>query len=271
MSAFDRHISRRAALGLGLGTAASLANRAFASADNGSITINCPYLCQGGTGANEGVNCGPTSVAMAVNYSGASHPSVANVRATLGIDGPTDVDQWAWLLDVYGVPWYSVWSLADFMASLRKGHPIVIGTWMGAISRAGDYEVAYAQKSAWQGRYDHFSEGHAMVITGTADGEASFLVHDPNVFPGDATGYYDDGTPKGQYRRYSTAEIWYNVATYGNSLGFAIVPLAQSLQQAQRIVRIKPETDGVFPGPGGGESPRRSTHDLNPESNHTNP
>jgi hypothetical protein len=263
----SRTLSRRSILALAGATAGSLALGRNVSADASSITINCPYLCQGGTGANEAVNCGPTTVAMAVNYSGAAYPSVGNVRATLGMDGPTDLDQWSWLLDVYGVPWYPVWSSDDMFASLRKGHPIVIATWMGAISRAGDFEIAYAQKSAWQGRYDGFGEGHAMLITGAADSNSSFLVHDPNVFPGDATGYYGDGTPKGQYRRYSSAEIWYNVAGYGNGLGLAIVPLSQSLAPAQRIVRIKPETDGIFEGPGGGTAPRRGTNQLDPEPN----
>jgi len=258
-------LTRRSLLRAATGAAAlSMTGLRAAAAANGAITINAPYLCQGNTGSESAVNCGPTTVAMAVNYSGAAAPSVQNVRATLGRSGPTDIDQWSWLLDVYGTPWYPVWSPDDLFASLRKGHPIVIATWMGAISRAGDFEVAYAEKSTWQGRYDGFSEGHAMLITGSADDNASLLIHDPNVFPGDATGYYADVSPKGQYRRYSTAEIWSNIVAYGNGMGLAIVPLSQSLAPAERIVRIKPEEDGPFSGPGGGADPRRSTNDLNP-------
>jgi hypothetical protein len=261
-----RTISRRTLLaGISAVAGAAVLGRS-AEAVDGAITINCPYLCQGSTGADSAVNCGPSTVAMAINYSGAATPSVANVRYTLGRSGPTDIDQWAWLLDVYGVPWYNVWSADDIFASLRKGHPIVIGTWMGAISRAGDFEVAYAANSAWQGRYDGFGQGHGMLITGCADNNASFLIHDPNVFPGDPTGYYEDGTPKGQHRRYSAAEIWSNIARYGNGMGLAIVPLSQSLAPAQRIVRVKPEIDGTYKGPGGGISPRRGNDDLDPEA-----
>ena len=104
-----------------------------------------------------------------------------------------------------------------------------------------------------------------MLITGTADDDGSLLIHDPNVWPGTPTDYYADGTPKGQYRRYSTAEVWYNIATYGEGFGIAVVPLAQSLAPAQRIVRIDPEKDGVFEGPGGGSAPRRGTHEIDPE------
>lgn len=240
--------------------ATSIALGHSASAQSTDITIKAPYFCQGGTGGNEAVNCGPTVVTMAVNYSGAAAPSVYNVRATLGLDGPTDIDQWAWLLDVYRVPWYPIWSPEQIGASLRKGHPIVIATWMGSFSAAGDYMVAWAQNAAWQGRFDSFSEGHAMLIVGVSDDGYSYLVHDPNVFPGDPTGYYSDGTPKGAYRRYSAAEVWYTVANYANGLGLAIVPYSQSLAPAQRIRRIKPNVDGVFPGPGGGAVPRRG-HD----------
>ena len=44
---------------------------------------------QGGSGSNEAVNCGPTAVAMAVNYSGAAAPSPYSVRATL--DGASEL------------------------------------------------------------------------------------------------------------------------------------------------------------------------------------
>jgi hypothetical protein len=257
-------LSRRRLFSVAAAGATSLALSRTASASSTAITIKAPYLYQGGTGGNETVNCGPTVVAMAINYSGAAAPSVYNVRATLGIDGPTDIDQWAWLLDVYRVPWYPTWSMEQIGASLRKGHPIVIATWMGSFSAAGDYMVAWAQNGAWQGRFDSFSEGHAMMIVGVSDDGYSYLVHDPNVFPGDATGFYSDGTPKGAYRRYSAAEVWYTVANYANGMGLAIVPYSQSLAPAQRIKRVKPSVDGIFSGPGGGVAPRRGQEDIVP-------
>jgi hypothetical protein len=262
----NARLSRRRLMALAGMGAASLAFPRAASATSGEIVIRAPYLCQGGTGWNSAVNCGPTAVAMAVNYSGSYAPSVANVRATLGLDGPTNIDQWALLLDIYKVPWYPTWSQDQVAAALRKGHPIVIATWMGSLSAGGDFEVAWANNSGWQGRYDAFSEGHAMMIVGQTADESSYYVHDPNVFPGDATGYYSDGTPKGQYRRYSAAEIWWNIATYAGGLGLAVVPYGQSLAPAQRIKRVKPEVDGIVTGPGGGALPRRSQDQLDGDS-----
>lgn len=261
-----RRLSRRRFVSLATAGAAALAVRRSGLAKSADLTIEAPYFPQGGTGSQESVNCGPTVVCMAINYSGAAAPAVADVRATLGVSGPTDIDQWTWLLDVYGVPWYPTWSQEEVGASLRKGHPVVIGPWMGTMSIAGDYEVPWAANAPWQGRYDSFAAGHAMMIVGLADQGISYLAHDPLVFPGDATHYYSDGMPKGQYRRYSVAEISYNVATLGDSMGLAIVPYAQSLAPAQRVKRIDPSVTGAFDGPGGGNRARRGVDQLSPKT-----
>ena len=130
-----RRLSRRRFVSLAASGAAGLIVRQTGLAATTDISIKAPYFHQGSTGYESAVNCGPTAVCMAINYSGAAYPAVANVRATLGLSGPTDVDQWAWLLDVYGVPWYPTWSQEQVAASLRKGHPVVIGTWMGTLIR----------------------------------------------------------------------------------------------------------------------------------------
>jgi Peptidase_C39 like family len=258
-------LSRRRFVSLASASAGVALIGSHASAQTFGVTVKVPYLTQGNTGSESGVNCGPATVAMAVNYSGAAAPSVANVRATLGRTGPTDIDQWAWLLDVYRVPWYAVWSQEQIAGSLRKGHPIVIATWMGSYSTAGDYEVAYAQNADWQGRYDSFSEGHAMLLTGISDDGFSYLAHDPNVFPGDATGYYADGTPKGYNRRYSANEVWFTISQYASSMAIAVVPYSQAFAPAQRIQRVKPEDMAGYDGPGGGTDPRRGAATIDPE------
>jgi hypothetical protein len=265
INAGARRLSRRRFVSLASAAGASLWIPESARTQTFGVTVKVPYLTQGNTGSESAVNCGPATVAMAINYSGAAAPSVANVRATLGRSGPTDIDQWAWLLDVYAVPWYPVWSQDQIANSLRKGHPIVVGTWMGSFSRAGDFEVAYAENAEWQGRYDGFAEGHAFLLTGLSDDGLSYLVHDPNVFPGDATGYYADGMPKGMNRRYSVAETWYTIANLANSMAIAVAPYSQSFAPAQRIERVKPENLVEFDGPGGGTDPRRGAENLNPE------
>jgi hypothetical protein len=256
-----RRLSRRRFISLAGGVAGALALGGQAQAATGDVRLPAPYLPQGGTGSNEGVNCGPASAAMAVNYSGAAFPTVADVRARLGVNGPTDIDQWAWLLDVYGVPWYSTWSQWEMDTALRQGHALVVASWMADLSPADDFEKAYAENWGWSGRYDSFSGGHAMFVVGTADGGANYLVHDPNVFPGSGSYYYGDGSPKGAFRKYSSVELWNTVAAYASGLALAVVPpvspTISAPKPAAAVKRIRPSRDGVFAGPGGGQKARR--------------
>lgn len=226
----NARLSRRRLVSMAAGGAAALAlgtestGAQDAATTQPNLLLPVPYLPQGGTGDNESVNCGPAAVAMAINYSRVAFPSVADVRATLGLDGPTDIDHWAWLLDAYGVPWYSTWSQWDMDEALKRGHALLIAAWMADFTPAPDFETAYAQNSGWSGRYDAFAEGHALLISGSADGGTNYLVHDPNVFPGSGTSYYADGTPKGVYRRYSWWEVWGTLARYSSGQAIAVAP-----------------------------------------------
>jgi len=267
-----RRLSRRRLISLAAGGAATLAlgSRDATAQDAATPQPNrllpAPYLQQGGTGDNAGVNCGPATVAMAVNYSQVAFPTVADVRATLGSSGPTDIDQWAGLLSAYGVPWYSTWTQWDMDEALRQGHALVIAAWMGDLTPAADFETAYAQNWGWSGRYDGFDEGHAMLIIGSADGGTNYLVHDPNVFPGSGTSFYGDGTPKGAYRRYSWWELWGTVSRYANGQALAIVP-PTALADPNAPKRVLLENTVIYDGPGGGHEPRRGvTSEIVPPS-----
>lgn len=223
------------------------------------ITNSSPYFAQGGTGPDSGANCGPATVAAAVNYSGIAFPTVPDVRATLGMTGPTSLDQWAWLLDAYGAPWFPTWSQPEMDQALRTGHVIVVAAWMGDFAAAADFEQPYSPFWGQSGRYTSYAQGHAMLIVGIADQGANYLIHDPNVFPGSGTYFYGDGAPKGAFRRYSTFEVWNTVGGYANGLGLAVAPLQlQAPAPApQSVKRIRPEKGDLFAGPGGGHAPER--------------
>lgn len=224
------------------------------------VMLPVPFMPQGDTGSNAGVNCGPASAAMAVAYSGMAMPSVAEARDLLGVNGPTDIDQWGWLLNAYGASWYSTWSQGEMDLALRQGHAMIIAAWMADLSLGADYESAYTPNDGWAGRYNSFAGGHAMVVVGTADGGANYLVHDPNVFPGNGSYFYGDGAPKGAFRRYPAAELWNTVATYAGGLALAVMPprsIVEAPIPADRVKRIRPKYDGIFTGPGGGQQVRR--------------
>lgn len=254
-----RRLSRRRFVSLAAAAAGTaLIGRSTLASTVVDITNPAPFFAQGGTGPDSAANCGPATVAAAVNYSGVAHPAVIDVRATLGMKGPTSLDQWAWLLDAYGVPWFPTWSQPEMEQALRTGHVIVIAAWMANFSAAPDFEEPYSPFWGQSGRYNSYAQGHAMLITGIADQGANYLVHDPNVFPYAGTYFYGDGAPKGAFRRYSAAEVWNTVGGYAGGLGLAVAPpRAEATPAVPAVKRIQPEKGELFAGPGGGHAPQR--------------
>jgi hypothetical protein len=176
--------------------------------------------------------------------------------------GPTSLDQWAWLLDAYAAPWFPIWSQPEMDQAIRTGHVIVIAAWMADLATAPDFEEAYSQFWGQSGRYDAFSLGHAMLITGIADGGANYLVHDPNVFK-EGTYFYGDGAPKGSFRRYPVSQVWHTISKYADGLGLAVTPQQLVVPETPSSVkRIQPEKGERFTGPGGGHAPERGERGL---------
>jgi hypothetical protein len=189
-----------------------------------NVTLRAPYFPQGGSGGDAPFNCGPAVVVAAVTYSGVAAPSVADVRATLGHRGATNIGEWAWLLRAYGGPYSVTWTRAEFDEALRAGKAIVVAVWMGDLSYGPELDQAGASAADQVGRYVRYGAGHALLVVGIADGGRNYLVHDPNVFDGGIY-RYADGTPKGQYRRYNADELWGSIARYAGGQGLAVSPL----------------------------------------------
>lgn len=187
------------------------------------VVIPAPFFAQGAS-RSATTNCGPAAVAAAVNFSRAAFPTVDDVRDTLGYDGPTDLDSWSGLLTAYGAPWYETRTQLALDFALWAGHVVVVAAWMQDLSGGPDYEVAWSLNPGVPGRYCDYPAGHALLVVGIADGGASYVVHDPNVFPGDGAHWYADGTPKGAYRKYDADELWGTVSRYADGLGLAVVP-----------------------------------------------
>jgi len=225
------------------------------------FAIPAPYYFQGNSGYNSATNCGMAVVAAALAYSQVAYPSVADVRYTVGHNGPTNIGEWAWLLDVYGAKYENIWSQEEINASLKAGKVIVVAVWMGSLSAAWDYEQAWSPNWGQAGRYNSYIAGHSLLIVGMADDGASYLVHDPYFFPGRPADYYDDGTPKGAYRKYNAAELWWTIATYANGRGLAVEPPPPP-PTPPPAKRISAKQITQFLGPSGGKP---TTRDQGPE------
>jgi hypothetical protein len=224
----------------------------FAKKKSSDFSIPAPYYFQGNSGTDSNFNCGMAVVAAALAYSQAAFPTVADVRWTVGHTGPTNIGEWSWLLDVYGARYENTWSQDEINSSLKAGKVVVVAAWMGNVSAAWDYEQAWSPKYGQVGRYNSYYEGHALLIVGVADDGASYVVHDPNFFPNSPADYYDDGTPKGEYRKYNAAELWWTIATYAGGRALAVDPPPPP-PPPPPAKRIPIKEIKSFLGPGGGK------------------
>jgi hypothetical protein len=215
------------------------------------IVVPAPYYQQGGTGYNATTNCGMAVVAAALAFAQVAYPTVADVRYTVGHNGMTNIGEWAWLLDVYGAKYENVWSQEDIDASLKAGKVVIVAAWMGNISIAWDYDQAWSPNFGQSGRYYDYYAGHALLIVGKTEDGANYLVHDPNVFPDRPSDYYGDGMPKGEYRRYSAAELWWSIATYAGGRALAVDPPPPP-PPPPPPKRMAPKEIRSLRGPGGG-------------------
>jgi len=169
------------------------------------------YRYQGAadSGACASVNCGPTSVAMAIEFAKNDlYVAISAVRDYIGgeCDG-TNSTQLRAALSNWGVPYQNINGMSALREAVNtRGHIVLVPVVMGAISPGADYEVWNSNPSQNTGRYYSYSGGHWLVVKGfTADG-AWVRVYDPNVW--ESGKYrYADGTLKGKNRLYAASEF----------------------------------------------------------------
>lgn len=159
---------------------------------------------------NEGSNCGPASVAMAIEWVTGLHLPVREVRGYLGENGATTLDQLARLLSHWGVRYrYTIADAEDIKAVLARGNVTLIGLSMSAINPGADIEGTSTSPALRTGRYSDFAGMHWLLVKGITPDGRHFIVHDPNVWgrPGNHRYWYSDGSPKGKDRLYRVDEV----------------------------------------------------------------
>ncbi|MDP9350976.1 MAG: C39 family peptidase [Chloroflexota bacterium] len=192
---------------------------------------NSWYRYQGEADSGEAryVNCGPASVAMAVQrYTGARIP-VASIRNQIPGNtlGYTSMGELTSLLGQYGVRYR--WSIAkpsDIRQALRRGNPVMALVRMGYIDPGADYNGASASPGLRTGRYNDFAGGHYFIIRGVTEDGGYYRIHDPLVFLplGYATYWYSDDSPKGRDRLYPVEEAHAAMYAYGGNQAVELLP-----------------------------------------------
>ncbi len=169
------------------------------------------YRYQGAaeSGPCASVNCGPTSVAMAIQL--ARNGLVAPISAVRTYvsgslcDG-TNTAQLRSALTHWNVPYKNIYGMAAVEAALRAGHIVLTPVIMGDIAPGPDYESWNSSASLNYGRYYAYASGHWLVVRGITADRGWVKVYDPNVWESGKY-HYDNGAPKGRDRLYPYGEF----------------------------------------------------------------
>jgi hypothetical protein len=192
------------------------------------------YRAQGDSdsGICASTNCGPTTVAMAIQFThnGLNVP-ISQIRTYMTGSEPcgygTTGDQLRAALTHWSVPFTRITGLTAVRDAINvRGHIVIVPVIMADIAPGVDYNTAYTSPANVYGRYYTFTGGHWVVVRGiSADGQW-VKVYDPNVWA-DGRYYYSDYAPKGRDRLYRYSEFATAFANNGNwAIEIMAVPTA---------------------------------------------
>ena len=183
------------------------------------------YRAQGDSdsGVCASTNCGPTSVAMAIEFARDELTvPISQIRTYMTGSDPcgdgTNGDQLRAALTNWSVPFTRISGLQAVSDAINlRGHIVIVPVIMADIAPGVDYNTASTSPANVWGRYYTFTGGHWLVVRGiSADGQW-VQVYDPNVWPPvGGRYYYSNSVAKGRDRLYRTSEFATAFAHNGN-------------------------------------------------------
>jgi LysM repeat protein len=173
------------------------------------------YQGEADSGPLASVNCGPSVVAMAIQFRGGPRVPVGAIRQVIGGASFTYAADLQHALDHWEVPHQALRSLSELEQALARGSLVLAHLWMHPVTPGEDYATAYSSAEEHSGRFYAYGGSHWLALhTLTSDGEW-FIAHDPNVRDGQGIYWYDSGVPKGLNRWYRAAEVSASIEAYG--------------------------------------------------------
>jgi len=160
---------------------------------------------------NQQVNCGPTAVASAIQYSLNLSVPIKDIRALIGKNKAwTHYSDLTRALSKWNVKYAeNIRNVDDLRGVVDRGNVAIVGADMRKISPGADVNGASTDPSIRIGRYETTATDHWFVVKGVSADGKYFIVYDGNVWsgPGTAKYWYSDGTPKGLDRYYLVSEV----------------------------------------------------------------
>ncbi|MHB1318688.1 MAG: C39 family peptidase, partial [Anaerolineae bacterium] len=181
------------------------------------------YQGEWDSGAMASSNCGPTSVAMAIQFAKNNQwVPISDIRTFIGGSSWTYASSLRSALNHWGVTNRTLASLAEMDAALARGSIVLAHVWMYHLSPGTDYMVAGSSPSGNTNRYHRYDQSHWLVLKGiSADGQW-VITHDPNVWDGNGVYWYSGNLAKGRDRVYRYSEMAAAITAY--NLEFLEVP-----------------------------------------------
>ena len=177
------------------------------------------YRYQGAwdSGAMAHSNCGPTCVAMAIQYARDNlWVPISTIRDYIGGSSWTYPSHLQSALDYWGVPNQRLYSMQDIHDAVAlRGSIVLVHLWMYWFTPGSDYLSSYSDPLQHYGRYYSFDQSHWVVFQGISPDGTWGICHDPNVWDGTGLYWYAEGTPKGKNRHYLYTQLVNSIADYG--------------------------------------------------------
>lgn len=149
---------------------------------------------------NQGSNCGPTCVAMCVQYvTGTWVPIDAaggkdNVRFVMMGRNENEGCDWPQVekaLKHYDVPYRWIHRTCEIKEAIRSGHPVMAMVQCSELAKAKSPDSKV-------GRYYDFRWGHLLMVRGMSRNEDYFVCYDPQVFVDKPEHWTKNGEPRGR-------------------------------------------------------------------------
>jgi hypothetical protein len=161
-------------------------------------------------------NCGPTCVAMSIQFARNNMwVPIRDIRTFMGGSSWTYPAQLQAALDQWGVANQRLYTWDEVRDAVQvRGSVVLVHLWMYYMTPGSDYMLAYSDPALRYGRYYAYDQSHWAVLKGfTADGQWA-ICHDPNVWDGNGVYWHSGSLPKGRDRYYRTDQLAGSIAAY---------------------------------------------------------
>ncbi|MHB1296140.1 MAG: LysM peptidoglycan-binding domain-containing protein [Anaerolineae bacterium] len=175
------------------------------------------YQGEWDSGAMAHSNCGPTSVAMAIQFARNNlWVPISDIRNYIGGTSWTYVGMLQSALTHWQVPNRRLGSMQEINDAIAvRGSIVLVHVYMSWIGPGADYQQPNSSATGANGRYYAYSQSHWLVLKGfSADGQW-VICNDPNVWDGNGVYWYSNGLPKGKNRLYRYTELANAINAYG--------------------------------------------------------